>query len=190
MHILSTERLQLRWFREDDAPTVLPMINEPAWIENIRDPGVRTEAEARQWIQERLVNAYWRQGFGFWAIERRSDGALMGLCGLTHREGLPLPDLGYGLAQRYCGQGYAREAAAACLRYAHEVLGLHALLATTAPHNEASGRVLSELGFDNEGLQQTAAQSLAQGSPQKLGMAVAYQQARRGAAGRPADDQA
>jgi len=157
MHILSTDRLHLRWFREDDAPTVLPMINERAWIENIRDPDVHTESEARRWIQERLVSACWRQGFGFWAIERRSDGALMGLCGLTHREGLPLPDLGYGLAQRYTGQGYAREAAEACLAYAQEVLGLDELLATTAPHNEASGRVLTAIGFAKEGLQQTAA---------------------------------
>ncbi len=157
MQILETERLRLRWFDDRDVPFILGLINEPSWKANIADPGVGTPEQARQWMRDRLLNRYWAQGHGFWCVERKSDGEPLGLCGLIHRDGLPEPDLGYGLAERHWGRGYAREAAAASLRYAHEVLGLRHLLATTAPHNDSSGRVLMDIGFEDRGLQQTEA---------------------------------
>ncbi len=157
MQILETERLRLRWFDDSDVPFILGLINEPSWKANIADPGVSTPEQARQWMRDRLLNRYWSQGHGFWCVERKEDGERLGLAGLIHREGLPEPDLGYGLAERHWGRGYAREAAAAALRYAHEVLGLRHLLATTAPHNDSSGRVLMDIGFQDLGLQQTEA---------------------------------
>lgn len=157
MQILETERLRLRWFDDRDVPFVLGLVNETPWKTNISDPGVHTLEQARQWMQDRLQSRYWSQGHGFWCIERKEDGEPLGLCGLIHRDGLPEPDLGYGLAERHWGRGYAREAAAAALRYAHEVLGLRHVLATTAPHNDASGSVLRDIGFADLGLQQTEA---------------------------------
>lgn len=157
MQILETDRLRLRWFDDRDVPFILGLINEAPWKANIADPGVSTLEQARQWMQDRLLSRYWTQGHGFWCMERKSDGEPLGLCGLIHRDGLPEPDLGYGLAERHWGQGYAREGAAAALRYAHEVLGLRHLLATTAPHNDSSGRVLMAIGFEDLGLQQTDA---------------------------------
>ena len=157
MQILETDRLRLRWFDDSDVPFILGLINEPSWKANIADPGVGTPEQAREWMQERLLKRYWAQGHGFWCVERKEDGERLGLCGLIHRDGLPEPDLGYGLAERHWGRGYAREAAAAALRYAHEVLGLRHLLATTAPHNDSSGRVLMAIGFSDQGLQQTEA---------------------------------
>lgn len=157
MEVLRTERLRLRWFELEDAAFMLGLLNEPAWIQHIYDPQVRDLDQARQWIAERLLPRYWRQGHGFWAVERLSDGETLGLCGVIHREGLDHPDLGYGFPARHWGQGYAREAARGCLHYVHEVLGMHHVLGTTAPDNEASGRVLLDLGFTDLGLQQTAA---------------------------------
>jgi len=152
MQILETDRLRLRWFRPDDAAFLLGLINEPAWITGIRDSGVRSEAAALEWMQGRLIEPYWRDGHGFWMVERRSDAEPLGLCGIFKRDTLPLPDLGYGLAARHAGQGYAREAACACLDYAQQVLGRTELLAITSPTNEASKRLLRDLGFVDEGL--------------------------------------
>lgn len=152
MQILETDRLRLRWFRPDDAAFLLGLINEPAWIEGIRDSGVRTEAAALEWMQGRLIEPYWRDGHGFWMVERKSDGEPLGLCGIFKRDTLPLPDLGYGLAARHGGQGYAREAARACLDYAQQVLGRDELLAITSPTNAASNRLLQDLGFAEEGV--------------------------------------
>ncbi|WP_395702697.1 GNAT family N-acetyltransferase [Aquabacterium sp.] len=147
MQILHTERLRLRWFRESDAGFVRRLLNEPSWIANIGDRQIHSDDDALDYIRGRLLANYWRQGFGFWAVERHEDGALIGMCGLTQRDSLPDPDVGYALLPAYWGRGYAREGAAACLAYAREVLGLRTLRAITAPHNLASQRVLLDIGL-------------------------------------------
>ncbi len=153
MRILHTPRLTLRWFTARDARFILKLLNDPDWIRNIGHRNVHTVRDARHWIDQRLVASYGRQGFGFWAVERRSDARLVGMCGLVQRDTLPHPDVGYALLPRYRGQGYAREAAQACLRYAREVLGLEEVWGVTAAHNVASGRVLTAIGLEDRGVQ-------------------------------------
>ena len=147
MQILNTRRLRLRWFSEADAGFIRRLLNEPSWILNIGDRQIRSDDDALAYIRSRLIHNYWRQGFGFWAVERAADGALIGMCGLTQRETLPEPDIGYALLPPYWGQGYAREAASACLAYARQVLGLRTVLAITAPHNQASMDLLRSIGL-------------------------------------------
>ncbi|MDT8999391.1 GNAT family N-acetyltransferase [Paucibacter sp. APW11] len=147
MEILRTERLRLRWFSENDAGFMLGLLNEPGWHQNISDPGVGDVDAAAKWIGERLIDKYWEQGHGFWAVERLDDGELIGLCGIFKRPGLPHADVGYALPARHEGRGYAREAAAACLRYAHEVLGMDCVQAITAVGNERSGHLLKTIGL-------------------------------------------
>jgi RimJ/RimL family protein N-acetyltransferase len=154
MLVLKTERLSLRWARPEDAEFICELLNEPSWLANIGDRGVRTPDDARVWIEERLLGNCWRQGFGFWVVERTADGALLGICGLVLRDGLPNVDVGYALLPRFWGAGYAREAAAASLRYGADVLGLTRLLAITSAANAASARVLEAIGMHFEGLQQ------------------------------------
>ncbi|MEH0168226.1 GNAT family N-acetyltransferase [Paucibacter sp. JuS9] len=150
MLVLKTERLRLRWFdaeRPGDAEFILELLNEPSWIANIGDRNVHSLDDAKAFISDRLVGGYWFQGFGFWAVERLEDGAVLGMCGLIKRDSLPHVDVGYGFVPRAWGAGYAREAAAACLRYGHEVLGLNTILGITSPTNTASARVLEGIGL-------------------------------------------
>ncbi|MDC8787037.1 GNAT family N-acetyltransferase [Roseateles koreensis] len=147
MLVLKTERLRLRWFVPEDAPHVLAQLTEPSWIVNIRDSGVRDLPAARAWMEEKLFAGYWSSGLGLWAVERASDGVLLGMCGLLQRDYLPAPDIGYAFLPRYWGQGYAREAAAACMAYAQNVLGQTRLYATTAVDNTPSQNVLLSIGF-------------------------------------------
>lgn len=147
MKILQTDRLTLRWFNEEDAPFVLELLHSEGWQHFIGDRGVHSVDEARDWITHHLRAACERQGFGQWAIERRADGALVGLCGLVRRDKLPAIDVGYALLPRFEGAGYAREAAAATLAYSAEVLGLSTVLAVTRPDNERSIRLLRSLGL-------------------------------------------
>jgi len=147
MRILQTERLALRWFTEHDADFILALLNDAGWLQHIGDRGVRTADDARAWIATRLVDGYWRQGFGFWAVERRATGELLGLCGLIHRDTLPEVDVGYAFMPAHRGHGYAREATAACLDYARDALGLRRVLAITSPANRASQRVLEAAGM-------------------------------------------
>lgn len=154
MHILDTQRLALREFTPQDAAFLLRLVNEPGWIRNINDPGVRTEAEALAWAEGRLLKSYRELGHGFWAMQRREDGALLGMCGLFKRPALPEPDLGYALLAEHEGRGYALEAARGCVAHARDRLGWHTLMAITAVDNPRSVGLLAKLGFVEQGQKQ------------------------------------
>jgi RimJ/RimL family protein N-acetyltransferase len=87
------------------------------------------------------------RGFSTWLVERRGDGAPLGICGLIKRDSLPEVDIGYAFRPAHWGQGYALEAAAAVLAHARDTLGLPALLGITAPANVASIALLSKIGL-------------------------------------------
>lgn len=154
MHILDTERLSLREFTPQDAPFLLRLVNEPGWIRNINDPGVRSVDDALAWAEGRLLKAYRELGHGFWAVVRREDGVLLGMCGLFKRAALPEPDLGYALLAEHEGRGYALEAARACVAYARVTLRWHTLMAITALDNPPSIALLGKLGFVEQGQEQ------------------------------------
>ena len=147
MTALETERLHLRLQTAADAPFLLALMNDPAWLRHIGDRGVRTEAEARAYIESVTRAMYAEHGVGLLLVERKSDGAPIGLCGLLHRDAFDAPDLGFALAEAYRGQGYAREAAAATLAHAERSRGVERVLALAAPGNTASIRLLERLGF-------------------------------------------
>jgi RimJ/RimL family protein N-acetyltransferase len=154
MHILDTERLSLREFTPLDAPFLLRLVNEPGWIRNINNPGVSNVDEALAWAEGRLFKAYRELGHGFWAVERREDGVLLGMCGLFKRAALPEPDLGYALLAEHEGRGYALEAARGCVAHARDALGWKTLMAITALDNPRSTGLLARLGFVELGQEQ------------------------------------
>jgi RimJ/RimL family protein N-acetyltransferase len=154
MLILETDRLRLRWFTgtDTDADFLRALLNDPGWLANIGERHVRTRRQARTWIATRHTATYGRQGFGFWAVERKGDGMLVGMCGLIKRDTLLEVDVGYALMPAFRGHGYAREAAAACVRYAQDVLGLPEIWGITGPHNAASAAVLQRIGLRDAGI--------------------------------------
>lgn len=92
------------------------------------------------------------QGQTFWAIERRTDAALLGFCGLRRggHPGTPVPDeleIGWRLARHAWGQGYAREAAAACLDWGWANRSAARIAAWTVPANHASWGLMLRLGM-------------------------------------------
>jgi RimJ/RimL family protein N-acetyltransferase len=145
--VLQTSRLRLREFSGGDAAFILALLNCPGWLAHIGPRGVDTEEQAEAWILQRLVPHYASHGHGFWLVERASDSLPLGLCGLIRRHGLPEPDLGYALLPAHEGQGYAREAAAACLAHGHGVLNMATVLAITSSANSRSARLLLDLGM-------------------------------------------
>lgn len=156
MQILTTPRLRLREFTPGDAGFIVELVNDPDWHRYINDPGVRDEAGALAWMETRLFEPYRRYGHGFWAVELIESGELLGMCGLFKRDSLPLPDVGYGFVPRARGHGYAREAAAACLKHGSEHLGMGTILAITALDNDSSARLLEGIGMREQGIEQLA----------------------------------
>jgi hypothetical protein len=58
LNILETERLLLRQFSAEDAEFIFEQVNEPSFIQNIGDRGVRTLDDARAYISNGPVASY------------------------------------------------------------------------------------------------------------------------------------
>jgi [ribosomal protein S5]-alanine N-acetyltransferase len=144
---LSTPRLLLRRFTGDDAPFILELLNDPDWLKYIGDNGVRTLDDARSYLREGPIAMYARFGFGLLAVDRKDGGQTIGMCGLIQRDGVADVDLGFAFLPAFRARGFAREAASAVLALGHETLGIPRILAFTAPDNERSARLLSEIGM-------------------------------------------
>jgi RimJ/RimL family protein N-acetyltransferase len=149
--VLVTPRLRLRHVVAADAPFLLELLNEPGWLRYIGDRGVRSLDDARRYVADGPQRMYATHGLGLYLVERLADHAPLGLCGLIRRDALPDVDLGFALAERYQGQGYAYEAAAATLQYAWDRLHLPRVVAIVMPGNATSRRLLERLGMAVEG---------------------------------------
>jgi len=150
--VLETERLILRKLSTDDAEFVLELLNEPSFLRYIGDRGVRNLEEAKQYILNRLVTSYERNGFGLYLVELKESSIPIGISGLVKRDILPDPDIGFAYLPAYWSKGYAVESAAAVMNYAREVLGLTRIVAITSLDNEASAKLLGKIGLRFERL--------------------------------------
>jgi len=145
--VLETGRLVLRRLSMDDAPFLLELLNEPSFLRYIGDKGVRTEADARRYVEMGPVASYERFGFGLWRVELKESGEAIGMCGLLKRDALPDVDVGFAFLPRHWSKGYAFESASAVVAHARNAFGLKRVVAITSPDNVASIRLLEKLGF-------------------------------------------
>ena len=151
MEVARTDRLLLRWLDADDAGFILELLNEPPWIRYIGDKKVQTLQDAQRYIRNGPAAMYERLGFGLYLVQLKQGGEPIGICGLIKREALDDVDLGFAFLQRFWGNGYAFEAAAAIMAYGTSVLGLSRLVAILSPDNLRSHELLKRLGFRPEG---------------------------------------
>jgi len=160
MSTLLTPRLVMREPVATDAGFIFKLLNDPGWLRYIGDRGVRTEADALGYIEDRLLAGFRQHGFGLWVTEPREGGAPLGLCGLLKRPQLADVDLGYAFLPEARGQGLAHEAARRSLEHAAGELGLQRVVAITLPDNAASSRLLLRLGMRKEGVVQMEEESV------------------------------
>jgi RimJ/RimL family protein N-acetyltransferase len=149
--VLTTPRLLLRTFRQDDLPHYAALNADPEVMRYLGGvPLSRQESdEIAAWAQERHA----RDGVGLLAVERREDGVFLGMCGLHQQDWYPDDlELGWRLARRHWGHGYATEAAGAWLDHAFGTLGLPRVISATEHPNLRSLAVMRRLGmvFDHE----------------------------------------
>ncbi len=148
--MIETPRLVLREWREEDiAPFMRHTNTEPVmrWL-----GGVKSEAEIRAVIEDRLMRWQRERDFTFWAVERKADAALLGFCGIKIADtpGGPIEgrhEIGWRLREDVWGQGYAKEAAAASLDFAFGRLDAPEVVAITFIQNEASWGLMERLGM-------------------------------------------
>lgn len=139
-----TARIRFRRYRSEDADRVAEMFADPQarrFYPNMGEPG-----KAEGWIEWNLHN-YAIHGFGLWVIEHRDEGWFLGDCGLTYQPvgGEQVLEVGYHLQEQHRGNGYATEAARACVAFAFGHLAVSLVCSIVDPENTASIRVASQL---------------------------------------------
>jgi RimJ/RimL family protein N-acetyltransferase len=145
-----TERLRLRTWDPEDLDEFIRHTNtEPVmrWLGGVR---------SREWHEAAFgrIERYRREfGHTFWIVERRSDKALLGFCGLkrVNSEGAPFPgdfEVGWRLREDAWGRGYAKEAAIASLDLAFGKFGAAHVVALTVGRNLASQGLMKRLGME------------------------------------------
>ena len=149
--LLETARLKLRAAALSDVPFFLALLNDPSWLANIGDRGVRSGSDAERYIRDTVQAPYQALGYGMYVIQLKSSGLLIGVCGLVKRDFLPAPDLGFALLPGFVGLGYASEAAHAVVGHAQGALGIGQLYAIVKRGNQRSERLLGALGFHRQG---------------------------------------
>ena len=105
--MLETQRLRLRELTVDDAGFIVAQLNDPDFIRNVADRGVRTAAEARSYLLDGPVASYGRHGFGLHLVELKATRTPIGICGLIKRDVLDDVDIGFAFLAPYRQQGFA-----------------------------------------------------------------------------------
>ena len=77
------QRLILRRLELGDAEFIFQLVNDPTWLAGIGDRGVRTLTDAQEYLRKGPLEMYERYGFGLYAIERKVDHQLIGICGCS-----------------------------------------------------------------------------------------------------------
>ena len=139
---LSTDRLTLRGWREDDLAPYAEITGDPEVMRFMGGPLDLADA----WRQMAFFAGHWElRGYGLWVVER--EGELIGRIGLHNPEGWPGLEVGWLLGRHAWGHGYATEAARAAVEFAWRELGAEELISLIAPGNTASAAVAARLGM-------------------------------------------
>lgn len=149
--ILETERLLLRPFRPADIDPYAEMCADSEVMEFLNATGSPI-SRADAWRQLAMYLGHWElRGFGTWAVEERGTGAFVGRVGLHFPEGWPDRELGWTIARKFWGRGYASEAARAAIAHAFGTLGWTHLVSLIHPNNHRSARLAERLGYHVHG---------------------------------------
>ena len=148
---LETARLILRAIEPGDLPAYAAMMAHERTVRFLGGARLTREEAWRKLLTNPGLWAW--LGYGYWAVERREDGRLIGQLGFAdfHRDMEPkvegLPEMGWLFAADTFGQGYASEAAAAGLEWIDRVLAPPQTVAIIDEANTASIRVAEKAGF-------------------------------------------
>ena len=145
---LKTPSLDLRLMQPSDLDDLLKIFGDPKVMASFNEAPFDRE-RTRRWMQRNLEHQD-LHGYGLFSVILRSEGLLIGDCGLEHMEvdGEQVVELGYDIRSDYWNQGFATEAASAVRDYAVSQLKLPRVISLIRIGNEASRRVSEKIGME------------------------------------------
>lgn len=148
--IAETARLRIRELTSGDAELILDLVNQPSFLANIGDKGVRNLDDAKAFILDGQWAAHRGLGYGQFLVELKESDQPIGIFGILYREALEVSDVGGAFLPEHCGQGYGFEAATAVMEYGRSVLGVEKIVGLTSQENLPSIKLLEKLGMSFE----------------------------------------
>lgn len=145
--ICQTPQMLIRELLESDIPGLSLMLSDPEVMRNsVR--GVCDETATREFVRW-CLGCYATHAVGPWALIDRSDGSLIGFCGVSPEAvgAVVEMNLGYRLARRFWGRGLATEAARYVVSQVFEQGLASSIVVIIEPEHVASLRVAEKTGF-------------------------------------------
>ena len=144
-YFLTSERLGFRRWHGEDLPLAIGLWGDADVTKLIGGPFSEAQVQARLTTEIERQQKY---GIQYWPIFLISSGIHVGCCGLRpYDDAQKIYEIGFHICKSHWGQHYAFESAQAVIGYAFDTLDASGLFAGHNPANEASGRLLSKLGF-------------------------------------------
>lgn len=148
--LLETDRLLLRMWREEDFEPYALMCADEEIMRYLGGGNTLSRLEA--WRHMAFLVGHWELlGYGIWAVEEKASGEFAGRIGFLNPVGWPGFEIGWTLAHKFWGKGYATEGARRALQYAFEELDKDHVISLIHPDNQPSIRVAERLGEKLEG---------------------------------------
>lgn len=154
---IRTERLTLRGWTDADRPAYAAINADPAVMATLGPLMTGAQSDAHV---DHMMARWEERGLGLWCVER--DGECIGFTGLNEpwfeehftraatAAGHRCVEVGWRIASRHWGSGYAPEAARASVAFGFEVIGLPEIMSWTAEINHKSLRVMEKIGMTHD----------------------------------------
>ncbi|HVS90991.1 MAG TPA: GNAT family N-acetyltransferase [Mucilaginibacter sp.] len=149
---IETPRLVLRAWEASDYDPYIELNQDKSVMQFF--PAVMAPDETLGQIAR--IRAHFEEyGYGLFAVERRDSGQFIGFTGFSHPSFksyfTPCIEIGWRLGRKHWRQGFATEAAKACLEYGFNELGFEAVYSFTSVHNTPSEKVMIRAGMKKQG---------------------------------------
>jgi RimJ/RimL family protein N-acetyltransferase len=150
--VIETSRLRLRGHTYDDLASCAAMWSDPTVTKFISG---RPSTEQQTWMRLLAYLGHWALlRFGYWVIEEKLSNDFVGEIGFADfkRDVAPSmkgrPELGFALASRFHGKGYATESVRAALSWADARLAYPSTLCLVDSRNSVSLRLVEKFGYE------------------------------------------
>ncbi|REJ46862.1 MAG: N-acetyltransferase [Microcystis flos-aquae DF17] len=150
MTVLTTARLTLAPMTEAEWPELCALWSDPEFVRHIFPAGLSSEDVWTRLLRD--VGHWAAVGYGNWAMRLTATGEYVGSVGvLDYRRvvdpPIDVPELGWGVAPRFQGQGLAGEAVRAALDWCDGVLKAPRTVCMISPENGPSRALAERVGY-------------------------------------------
>jgi [ribosomal protein S5]-alanine N-acetyltransferase len=139
----TTPRLSLNELSPGDHLFIKELVNRPEWIKFIGERNVRTEEDAKTYVQKIMDNP----NVHYWVVRLKEDRTAIGIITFIKRDYLEHHDIGFAFLSEHGKKGYAYEATAIVLKDIVRDPAHSYILATTVKENISSIKLLERLGL-------------------------------------------